>query len=172
MAARNSSATSAEFRYGRPSARAAGPEPSLCGRSWLCGVVVGCLGGHGSEMVRMVPCPGVEASLSVPSSVLDTLADVSQSRAVGSLCLVKPAAVVFDPHDEHPVVVLQAKFDLRGGACVFCDVLDRFRAAEVNGGLGFVGAARRGPCDAHPIGARAACARSASARPSLTSGSG
>ena len=32
---------------------------------------------------------------------------------------------------------------------MFCDVLDRFAAAEVNRCLGVVGASRRGPCDVH-----------------------
>ena len=87
------------------------PEAAFCGRVGLCGLVVGCLGGHGSEMVRTVPCPGVEASLSSAIERLDTLADVSQPSSAGGLCRVKPPTVVFDPHGEHPVVVLQAELD-------------------------------------------------------------
>ena len=120
-------------RRRRGSARA-GRSRTACLRAALALWIGGWLpGGHGSEIVRTVPCPGVEVILSVPSSVWTTLADVSQPRAVGGLCRVKPPTVVFDPHSEHPVAVVQAELDLGAGAGVFCDVLDRFGAAEVNG---------------------------------------
>ena len=80
---------------------------------------------------------------------LGTLADVSQPSAVGSLYRVKPPTVVFDPHGEDPVAVVQAELDSGGGTRVFYDVLDRFGAAEVHRGLGFMGAAGRGSCDVH-----------------------
>ena len=82
---------------------------------------------------------------------LDTFADVSQPGAVRCLFRVKPPTVVFYPHSEHPVVVVQAERDPGGGARVFCDVLDRFRAAEVDCGLGFVGATWRGHRDGHLV---------------------
>ena len=47
---------------------------------------------------------------------LDTLADVSQARAVGGLCRVKPSTVVCDARGQRSMAVTQAELDLRGAA--------------------------------------------------------
>ena len=89
-----------------------------------------------------MPCPGVEVITESAIERSETLANVSQPGAVGGLCRINPQTVVFDPGREHPVAGLPTELDLRRRAGVFCDVLDRFGAAEVNGSLGFVGATR------------------------------
>ncbi|MFZ0381083.1 MAG: hypothetical protein WAL38_24880, partial [Solirubrobacteraceae bacterium] len=76
---------------------------------------------------------------------MDTLADVSQARAVGGLCRVKPSTVVCDARGQRSMAVTQAELDLRGATRVCCDVLDRLGTGEVDSRLCFFDTTRRGP---------------------------
>jgi hypothetical protein len=115
--------------------------------------------------------PGLEVSLSVPSSVWNAIVGVSQARTVG-VRRVEPVAVVFAAHGERAVFVVQLGVTWAAQPRVLCDVLDRLQAAGVHARLGLVGASRRGPFHAHLHYARLASARSAPTTPHAASSDG
>ena len=84
-----------------------------------------------------------------PAESFDAIADVLQACTLGGMSWVKSPTVVRDADGQRPVVGAQPKRDPGSAAGAFCGVLDRLGAGEVDGRLGFVGAARRGPFDAH-----------------------
>ena len=67
------------------------------------------------------------------AEVLDAIADVLQAGSPGAVSWIKPPTVVCDAHGQRSLLVSQSERDLRCAAGVFCCVLDRFRAGEVDG---------------------------------------
>ena len=88
-----------------------------------------------------------------PAERLDPIADVLEASTRWDVGRVKPLPVVCDLHGQRLAVVVQPERELCGSTGVFCGVLDRLRAGEVECLFAFYAAARRGSDEAR-LGSR------------------